>query len=188
FGTVKPGDIKYKDQNGDGIINDQDQVYLGKAGWYGAAPFTFGVNLTARWKNWTFYALGTGQFGAHAIKNGDYYWVNGTDKYSSVVRGRWTEETKNTATYPRLTTQSGSNNFRNSSFWMYSTDRFDLQKVQVTYDLPESMLRKISLRQLQVYVTGANLLTVSPNSDIMELNVGGAPQTRFYNVGIKANF
>lgn len=188
FGTVKPGDLKYKDQNGDGIINEQDQVYLGKAGWFGAAPFTFGVNLTARWKNWTFYALGTGQFGAHAIKNGDYYWVNGTDKYSAVVRGRWTEETKNTATYPRLTTQSGSNNFRNSSFWMYSTDRFNLNKVQITYTIPQKILEDLAIRDMQVYVSGFNLLTISPNREAMELNIGGPPQTRLYNVGIKANF
>ncbi|HLR26976.1 MAG TPA: SusC/RagA family TonB-linked outer membrane protein [Fodinibius sp.] len=187
FGLVEPGYLKYTDRNEDGVVNSQDNVFLGKAGWNGA-PFEFGVNLTARWNNFTLFALGTGQLGAYGVKQGDYYWVNGDDKYSAVVRDRWTEETKNTASYPRLTTQSGSNNFRTSSFWMYSTDRFDLQKVQVTYDLPESMLRKISLRQLQVYVTGANLLTVSPNSDIMELNVGGAPQTRFYNVGIKANF
>ncbi|HLR26972.1 MAG TPA: SusC/RagA family TonB-linked outer membrane protein [Fodinibius sp.] len=187
FGTVKPGYLKYTDRNEDGVVNSQDNIFLGKAGWNGA-PFEFGVNLTARWNNFTLFALGTGQFGAYGVKQDDYYWVSGDDKYSAVVRDRWTEETKNTASYPRLTTQSGNNNYRTSSFWMYSTDRFDLQKVQVTYNLPESMLRKISLRQLQVYVTGANLLTVSPNSDIMELNVGGAPQARFYNVGIKANF
>ena len=187
FGTVQPGDIKYVDQNGDNLINSQDQVFLGKAGWNGA-PFSFGVNLTARWKNFTVFALGTGQLGAYGMKNGDYYWISGDDKYSAVVRNRWTEETKNTATYPRLTTQGGDNNFRNSSFWMYSTDRFDLRKVQVTYNLPESLLQNLSIRRLQVYVTGANLLTASPNRDIMELNIGTAPQTRFYNVGIKANF
>ncbi len=187
FGSVQPGDIKYRDRNEDGLVNSQDQVFLGKAGWNGA-PMEFGVHLTARFSNFTVFALGTGQFGAYGVKNGDYYWVNGDDKYSAVVRDRWTEETKNTASYPRLTTQSGSNNYRTSSFWMYSTDRFDLQKVQVTYNLPQRLLQNLSIHQLQVYVTGANLLTISPNKDIMELNVGTAPQSRFYNLGIKANF
>ncbi len=187
FGTVKPGDLKYKDQNGDGLINAQDQVYLGKAGYWGA-PLTFGVHLSARWKNWTLFALGTGQKGAYAMKNSSYYWISGNDKYSVVVRNRWTEQTKNTATYPRLTTQSGSNDFRNSSFWMYSTDRFDLRKVQITYNIPQNILRNLSIRGMQVYVSGFNLLTISPNRDIMELNIGGPPQTRFYNVGIKASF
>lgn len=187
FGSVQPGDIKYTDQNGDNVVNSQDQVFLGRAGWNGA-PFSFGVNLTARWNNFTIFALGTGQFGAYGVKSSDYYWINGQDKYSAVVRDRWTEETKNTATYPRLTTQSGSNNYRTSSFWIYSTDRFDLQKVQLTYNLPQNLLGNLSIQQLQVYVSGSNLLTISPNGDIMELNVGSSPQTRFYNVGIKANF
>jgi len=187
FGTVQPGDIKYKDQNGDGVIDSQDQVYLGKAGWYGA-PVTFGAHLTVRWKDLTLFALGTGQFGGHAIKGGDYYWVNGSDKYSAVVRNRWTPKTKNSATYPRLTTQSGSNNFRSSSFWMYSTDRFDLSRVQITYNLPEKIVQSMSIRKMQVYISGSNLLTISPNRKIMELNVGATPQTRFYNVGLKANF
>ncbi|REL24723.1 SusC/RagA family TonB-linked outer membrane protein [Rhodohalobacter sp. SW132] len=187
FGTVRPGDIKYVDQNNDNVINSQDQVYLGRAGWNGA-PMEFGVHLTARWNNFTLFTLGTGQFGSYGVMSGDYYWVNGDNKYSSVVRDRWTEETANTATYPRLTTQTGSNNFRTSDFWMYSTDRFDLQKVQLTYDLPASFLQASNIRQLQVYVTGANLLTISPNRDIMETNVGTTPQMRFFNLGINAKF
>ncbi|MFT3738172.1 MAG: SusC/RagA family TonB-linked outer membrane protein [Breznakibacter sp.] len=81
FGEVQPGDIKYKDQNNDNIIDSKDEVFLGKGGWYGA-PFTLGVNLTAKWKNLTFFALGTGRFGAYAMKNSSYYWVDGDDKYS----------------------------------------------------------------------------------------------------------
>jgi hypothetical protein len=187
FGSVLPGDIKYADQNSDNFVNSQDQVFLGKAGWNGA-PMELGVHLTTRWNNFTLFALGTGQLGAYGVKNGDYYWVNGVDKYSAEVRGRWTEETSNSATYPRLTTQNGSNNFRTSNFWMYSNDRFDLQKVQLTYNLPNSFLQSTNIGQLQVYVTGANLLTISPNSDIMERNVGTTPQMRFFNLGINAKF
>lgn len=187
FGTVQPGDIKYIDQNNDNLVNSQDQVYLGKAGWNGA-PMEFGVHLTAKWNNFTLFTLGTGQFGAYSVKNGSYFWISGDDKYSAVARGRWTEETSNTATYPRLTTRNGSNNYRTSSFWMYSNDRFDLQKVQLSYDLPNRVLQSSNIGQLQVYVTGANLLTISPNSEIMEMNVGGTPQTRFFNLGIKAQF
>src|SRR5699024_9122895 len=59
FGSVKPGYLKYTDQNEDGVVNSQDNVFLGKAGWNGA-PFEFGVNLTARWKNFTVFAIGAG--------------------------------------------------------------------------------------------------------------------------------
>ncbi|MDN3594428.1 SusC/RagA family TonB-linked outer membrane protein [Zunongwangia endophytica] len=187
FGEVAPGDIKYVDQNGDGVIDNQDEVYLGKGGWYGA-PFTLGVNFTAKWKNLTFFALGIGRFGAHAMKNNSYFWMDGEDKYSVIARDRWTPETSETATYPRLTTTNSNNNFRSSDFWLYSTDRFDLAKVQISYNLPKALFRKSFVEELGVYVNGANLLTISPEREILELNVGSAPQNRFYNLGLKAIF
>lgn len=144
---MKPGDMKYVDVNGDGKIDSYDQVFLGKGGWYGS-PFTLGVNLTAKWKNFTFFALGTGNFGAYGLKNNSYWWVKGDGKYSAVVRNRWTEATKETATYPRLTTLSGSNNYQTSDFWMYSTDAFRLAKVQITYDLPSTLFQKTWVKGL----------------------------------------
>jgi len=187
FGEVQPGDLKYIDQNGDGVINAQDEVYLGRGGWSGS-PYTAGVNLTAKWKNFTFFALGVGRAGAIGIKNSDYFWVNGQDKYSEIVRNRWTEETMGTATYPRLTTSGGNNNFRNSDFWQYTTNRFDLARVQVSYTFPENLIGGDLLREFGVYVSGANLLTIASNREIMELNIGRAPQTRFFNIGVKALF
>jgi len=186
-GIVKPGDIKYKDQNGDGIIDEKDEVYLGKGGWYGA-PLTTGVNLTIKYKNLSFFALGTGGFGAVALKNSSYYWVYGDNKYSEVVRNRWTEATKETATYPRLTTQSGNNNFRNSDFWLYKTDRFNIAKVQITYDFPKKMLQNFVVHDISAYISGSNLLTLSKESKILELSTTSAPQTRFYNIGFKLLF
>jgi TonB-linked SusC/RagA family outer membrane protein len=187
FGDVKPGDLRYKDQNNDGIINAQDEVYLGRGGWSGA-PFTLGINLTATWKNFTFFVLGVARTGAYGMKNSNYFWVNAEDKYSEVVRGRWTEETKETATYPRLTTQNGNNNFRNSDFWLYRTSRFDLARVQVSYSFPKEIIGSKVFNQLGVYVNGANLLTIAPNRKILETNIGGAPQTRFFNLGVRAQF
>ncbi|MDI9866773.1 SusC/RagA family TonB-linked outer membrane protein [Flectobacillus sp. DC10W] len=187
FGQVKPGDIKYKDQNGDGIIDSRDEVFLGKGGWFGA-PFTMGVTLSAQWKKLTFLAMGVGRFGANAMRNNSYFWVYGENKYSEVVRNRWTEATKLTATYPRLTTLSSDNNFRSSDFWMYSTNRFDLAKVQISYDLTDILKMKSFVRELGVYVNGFNLLTFAQNREILELNVASSPQTRFFNLGVKALF
>lgn len=138
FGELKPGDLKYVDQNGDKIIDEKDEVYLGERyGWQGT-PLTVGLNLTLKWKNFTLFALGTGYWGASAFMSGDYYWVYGDKKYSEVVRGRWTPETTETATYPRLTTQTDNHNYRNSDFWMYKTNRFNLSRLQLTYDLPNN--------------------------------------------------
>ena len=186
-GTIKPGDIKYIDQNNDNIIDSKDVVYLGKGGWYGA-PFTLGVNFTAKWKGLTLFALGTGYFGGCSMKNSTYYWVYGDGKYSEVVRNRWTEETKETASFPRLTTESGTNNFRNSDYWLYKTNRFNIAKVQLTYDLPNSILKKSFIKGLSAYVSGSNLLTISKEREILEMNITSAPQTRFYNIGFKATF
>ena len=86
FGTVMPGDLKYKDQNGDGIIDSKDQVVLGRWG----AKFSGGLNLTLKYRNFTLFAMLTGQFGGNAIKNDTYNWVYGERKYSDVVRGAWT--------------------------------------------------------------------------------------------------
>ncbi|HMP30099.1 MAG TPA: hypothetical protein PKD85_10890, partial [Saprospiraceae bacterium] len=187
FGQVKPGDIRYKDQNGDGIIDTRDEVYLGRGGWFGA-PFTMGINVTAQWKKLTFFAIGVGRFGGNAMRNNSYFWVDGEDKYTEVVRGRWTEETKATATYPRLTTLVSDNNFRSSDFWIYQTNRFDLAKVQISYNLNSMLSDKSFVRELGVYVNCFNLLTGSRNREILEMNIGSAPQTRLVNVGIKALF
>jgi hypothetical protein len=114
--------------------------------------------------------------------------VYGDRKYSEVVRGSWTEETKNTATYPRLTTLSGDNNFRTSDFWTFRTDNFSLSKVQLTYSLPEKIMKGTFAKGLNIFVAGYNLLMVSNNKDIMELSIGSAPQSRSFNLGVKAVF
>lgn len=187
YGTVKPGDIKYKDQNSDGVVDEKDEIYLGKGGWYGS-PLTVGANLTVKWRNLTFFALGTGSFGAYGMKNSSYYWVYGDSKYSAVVRGRWTEDTKETATFPRLTTLSGDNNFRSSSFWLYKTDRFNLAKIQVTYDMPTKLFAKSVIQGISIYASGSDLLTIAKERKHLEMNIGSSPQNRFYNLGMKVDF
>lgn len=186
FGTVRPGDLKYKDINGDGVINSDDQIDLGKGGW-SAAPFTFGLNLTLKYKNFTLFAMGSGQTGAMAFKNNSYYWNKGTSKFSEVVMGRWTEETKGTATYPRLSTGNGDNNYRNSTFWTYKNNVFRLSNVQLTYNFPENTFRGTFVHGLSIYCGGSNLLTLSKEREYMEMNLG-APQYRNLYLGFKAAF
>ena len=184
-GSIQPGDLKYEDVNGDGILDSKDQVDLGKWGTYGA-PLTLGVNLTLKYKNWTFFMLGNGQFGAYGMKNNSYYYMSGETKYSVNVLGRWTSDaTASTATHPRLTTLSSNNNAANSTFWMYSTDRFNIRKVQLTYDFPQELFEGKWVKALSIYLNGNDLLTISKNRKLMETSVGYAPQTRFYNLGVK---
>ena len=186
FGDVKPGDIRYKDQNGDGKIDSNDEVFLAR--W--DSPFMSGVNFTLKWKNFTFFALGNLYLGGHGMKDNSYYWMRGTGKYSEIARDTWTPE-NTTAAYPRLTTTNGDNNYRSSDFWMYENDRFNLRKVQLTYSLPgtifENSFAKF-VKGIDVFIGGNNLLTIAKEREILERNVGSAPQTRYYNIGFKAMF
>lgn len=190
--NLQAGDLKYEDVNNDGIIDTNDQVYLGKGGWYGD-PFTLGVNITAKYKGFTLFVHGVGGFGAKGTKIGSnvsnkYWMVYGDGKYSAEVRNRWTPETAATATFPRLTTTNGANNFVNSDFWLYDRDRFEIAKVQLTYDFPATLFRGPIVKGLSLYVSGDNLLMIAKNRKIMETNVGSAPQSRFYNVGATVTF
>lgn len=186
-GTVKPGDLKYKDVNEDGVIDSKDQVELGKNGW-SAPPFSFGLNLTVKYKNFSLFAMGSGQTGSVDFKTSSYYWNRGTSKFSEVVLGRWTEETKETATYPRLTTTNGDNNYQTSTFWMYDRNYFTLDQVQLTYDFPEKTFRNSFVRGLSVYCGGSDLLTISKEREHLEMSVGSAPYCRNFYVGFKASF
>ena len=185
-GEILPGDLKYEDVNGDGVLDSKDQVDLGKWGSFGA-PFTFGINLTLKYKNWTLFVLGNGQFGAYGMKNNgnSYYYMQGENKYSVNALGRWTKETASTATHPRLTTKSSNHNNSFSTFWMYSTDRFNLRKVQLTYDFPQEIFEGKWVKALSIYLNGNDLLTIAKERKLMETNIGSAPQTRFYNLGVK---
>ena len=188
FGEVKPGDLKYVDQNGDGTIDSKDEVELGR--W--SAKFTGGLNLTVKYKNFTLFTMLTGQFGGNALKNDTYNWVFGERKYSDVVLGAWTAEkyaNGEAISYPRLTTQGGDNNFRASDYWMYSTNRVDLQRVQLTYDFDKKIFGANSIvKGLQVYVNGSSLLTIAKEHEQLERNVGSAPQTRSFTLGAKVQF
>jgi len=183
-GTLRPGDLRYKDVNGDGVVDSNDRVVLGRY----TPTFSYGLNLSARWKNFTLFAYGTGQAGGIAFNNNSYYCNGGESKYSEMAWGRWTPETAATATAPRLTTGTTANNTQVSTFWKYSTNRFDIRRVQLTYDFPTSLFNgnKV-LSGASVYLQGENLATISPNRKIMELSTA-APQTRFYNVGCKLSF
>lgn len=187
-GTIMPGDLKYEDVNNDGKITTKDQVYLGKNGSFGS-PLYLGVNLTLKYNNFTLFVVGNAQLGAYGMRNNSYYYMQGDDKYSINVLGRWTPETAGTAVHPRLTTKTSANNAAESTFWMYSTDRFDLRKVQLTYDFPKEMLAKFKIvNGLAVYINGNDLLTIAKWRPLMETSVGSAPQTRFYNLGVKVTF
>ena len=176
FGTVKPGDIKYKDLNNDGVIDNDDQQIIGN--WN--ARIQYGFNLHLQYKSFEFFALGTGQTGQNRYFNNDYYWVYADRKYSEVVWDRWTPATAATATYPRLTTLGSTNNFRNSTFWLYDNNWFNLHTAQLTYLLPKIK----GVEDARIFLRGNNLFTISKIKEKTQLNIGSSPQVRVASIGL----
>ena len=181
-GTIRPGDLKYRDINGDDVIDSKDQVDLGKMGW-SSSPYVYGLNLTAQYRKFTLYLSGTGVSGSKFYKNDSYYWLRGTSKYSEMALGRWTPETAATASFPRLTTENGDNNYQNSTFWIAKGDCFRLDNLQLTYDITPG---KGFIHGISVYAGAYNLYTISKEREHLERSLYG-PQFRTIYIGCKLN-
>ncbi|GAA5220233.1 SusC/RagA family TonB-linked outer membrane protein [Membranihabitans marinus] len=180
FGKVQPGDIRYEDLNNDGQITDADRKIIGNS----RARLQLGLHFHLKYKSLELFALGTGQYGQDRSFTNSYYWVYGDRKYSDEVLGRWTPETAASATYPRLTSQTSANNYRNSTFWTYKNDWFSLNTLQLSYTLKDF----ISLETCQVYLRGSNIATISELKEKTQLNIGSRPQMRSYTAGLNINF
>jgi hypothetical protein len=188
FGEVQPGDIKYTDLNNDGYVDANDETEIGR--WQ--APFYFSFQLKLSYKCLTLFAMASAQTGATGYLGdsnyNNYYWQQGDVKYSEYMLNHWTEATKNTATYPRLSTRADDNNFRSSTFWLFNSDYFNLDRVQITYDVPVKPNNLLTVKTLSVFATASGLLTVGPNAGIRILNIGSAPQYRGFSIGLKTLF
>ena len=185
FGPVRPGDIKYKDQNGDNVIDQNDEIQIGNS----QARFSYGLHATLRYKKFSLFALGNGQSGADRYFNGAYFWVQGNDRYSEEILGRWTgPETTSTATYPRLSSGNSANNFRNSTYWLYDNNYFTLSRVQLNYDLPASITGRWAVKNVGFYLRAMNLAMIGKNSDKQQLRIGSEPGYRSYALGARLSF
>jgi TonB-linked SusC/RagA family outer membrane protein len=184
FGTVRPGDIKYRDQNGDGVVDTNDEIYLRRY----QTPLSGGVQLKVSYKNLTLFVIGEGRSGAQNFREGNYYWVDGNKKYSEVVLDSWTPATASTATYPALSSQTNSNNYRRSSYWLYNNDYFQIRKVQLTLNMSDQISKSLHMKNLDLFVDASNVFQFAKNLKIRDLNVGGEPYYRTFSMGLKANF
>jgi TonB-linked SusC/RagA family outer membrane protein len=184
FGVVRPGDIKYKDINGDNIINADDQTVLGLGG--NNQQISFNIDLN--YKKWQLFVLGVGTMGGQGFKNSSYYWFRGNQaKYSEVALKAYDPENPNpNAEYPRLTLGNGNNNYVNSTFWMFDRSNFSLAALQLAYNF--DFKASAPIKTLKVYARGSNLVSVGKNLDIIQLNWNSTPQSRVFSMGLIANF
>ena len=153
FGPVKAGDIKYKDMNGDKVINSDDRVAMGYNSTCPEIYYSFSLGL--EWKGLGFSAQFQGVGNYTAILSGTYYHplVDNTTISNYVYRNRWTPETPN-ARFPRLTTETVDNNLQTSSLWLADRSFLKLRNCEVYYKLPSSWLNRFWVKNAKVYVRG----------------------------------
>jgi TonB-linked SusC/RagA family outer membrane protein len=184
FGTVRPGDIKYKDQNGDGIINANDEVYLRR--WQ--APLSGGLQLNVGYKNINLFLLGEARFGAENFRESNYFWLEGNRKYSEIAWNAWTPETAATATHPRLSSGTNSNNHRRSTYWLYSDNFFQMRKMQLTYDFDTELTSRFKVKHLRIFANATDLFQLAANKEVRQIRIGAEPYYHTFSLGLTANF
>ncbi|MDU1891526.1 MAG: TonB-dependent receptor [Dysgonomonas sp.] len=210
--TVMPGDIKYKDVNGDGIINEDDVVPIG----YTTTPnLSYGFGLSVDWKGFDFSVLfqGSGKSdfflgqarddkdvgggSVYPFKNGAYGNVltavaNPKDRWiPREISGDPSTENPN-ALFPRLSYGGNENNYRNSTFWLRDASYLRLKNLEIGYTLPKKLTRTWAMESVRVFFLGYNLLVFS-DFDYWDPEIGSGtgakyPINKTYSLGLTVSF
>jgi TonB-linked SusC/RagA family outer membrane protein len=171
FGVVQPGDIKYKDINGDGVVDRNDQVAIGATS---TPSLIYGLGASVTWNGFDFNFQFQGAGKSTFPIMGKCVWAFSANQWGNIYQGlvdnRWisrdisgTAATENpNASYPRLSYGGDNNNQQTSTFWMRDGRYIRLKNLDIGYTLPKILTNKMHLTSLRLYVTGTNLLTWSP--------------------------
>jgi TonB-linked SusC/RagA family outer membrane protein len=213
-GQLRPGDIKYMDINGDGIINSSnpgdgtdltnalDFVKIG----YGEVPeINFSLNMSVTWKDFYATLLWQGVTHCDYELSGVYsvkpYYPAATNYTSAFadnanspryrIENAWTPENPN-ASYPRLSTVSNGNNAWPSSWWVVNGEYLRLKNAHIGYNVPERYLQKTPFSRINIYLAGTNLLTFSHfkyiDPESPSISNGYYPQQQTFSLGINVTF
>jgi TonB-linked SusC/RagA family outer membrane protein len=203
-GNIMPGDIKYKDLNGDGVINNFDVSRVNVSGTpkmmyginlsFGYKGFDIGAFIQGTGKAWLLYGNGDGTF---PFSSG----ANSANLYA-IIKDHWSESNPNpNAFYPRLTTnQDPNSNFLVSDWWLKRADFIRLKSAEFGYTLPAKLLHRYGMKNLRIYLNGTNLITISKwkywdpelndtgTSSTTITRGGFYPNIKAFNFGIRATF
>ncbi|HBA30533.1 MAG TPA: SusC/RagA family TonB-linked outer membrane protein [Parabacteroides goldsteinii] len=183
-GNVLPGNIKYKDQNGNNIIDGEDRVVLNRK-----IPLNFGMNLSFGYKDFDFSLNMYGKLNTKKYLQGYEGWAFYlTDNARPMHLDAWSESNPD-ASYPRLTLTNTSNDYdsRYNSFWLRTADYLKIQNVQVGYTVPQSVLERVNIKYLRVYLSGQNLATIT-GYDGFDPEGGWYPLARTFSFGFNLQF
>ena len=190
-----PGDIRFRDVNGDGTINEDDKVYAGS----GIPKVEANLNLGGSYKGFDFSVVLGSAFG-HKIYNANKYFYEGMNSSSNFLRSSlnaWTPENPNTSV-PRAIFQDPNGNLKESTRFLEKGDFLRLRQLQFGYTLPKALTMKAYIEHLRFYVSGENLFTITgydgidPEFSRGVLNTGIDrhiyPFTRSFTVGAQLSF
>lgn len=192
-GNTAPGDLKYKDKDGNDTINGADKVYLGNF----FPKITFGLNLGGSWKNFDISIFLQGAAGVKTyIDGGKLGSVNsGAGKPTSALLDTWTPE-NTSASLPRIWYANTQNDPGGtpSSFWVKDGSYLRLKNLQVGYTLPEKIVKRIGLSRVRFYYSGQNILTfdhlykwIDPEASVSS-SIYYYPQVKVNTFGVNVSF
>lgn len=191
---TQPGDLRYRDTNNDGVINDDDRILIS-----GKYPnFEYGLNAGLNWNGFDVSLLTQGVAGTKSFI--DYRWglapfFQGSAPTKDYVAGMWTEENPYNAKYPKIYfgTLGGTKNTRTNSYFLQNTSYFRLKNLTVGYTLPKVLTDKIHLQKVRFYFSGDNLLTFTKYEGLDPERSGDGtltqyPQNRICSIGVDVEF
>jgi hypothetical protein len=198
FGAVQPGDIKYKDMDGNGVVDQNDITKIGKPS-YPTMTYTFNAGIS--FKGFDVSILFQGVSGRDInLLTAAYYqtvaFVNNINVFP-IAGNAWAYfpsqgiDNRAGATYPRLTTQANANNYQNSTFWMKSGNFLRIRNAEIGYTLPSSVLKRLHLETLRIYINTTNPVTWSyllKHYNIDPETTSGYPGLKTYNAGFTISF
>ncbi|MFY9243882.1 MAG: TonB-dependent receptor [Polaribacter sp.] len=186
-----PGDIKYRDVNNDGVINELDQTPIGKPN---VPEIVYGFGFSAVYKNFDFSVFMQGVArSSFFINPGEISpFVNERNALSIIADNHWSENNPNpNAFWPRLSTYQIENNEKPSTWWLRDGNFLRLKSVELGYTIPEKAGKLFSMAKTRLYFTGLNLLHFS-KFDLWDPEMAGNglgyPPQRVVNLGIQINF
>ncbi len=201
--NIRPGDVKFKDKNGDSFINEKDRTHVGSS----IPKYTAGLNLAANYKNFDLTIFFQGAYGFD-IYNVAFHDIEGFYRPFNLTKdyydNRWTGE-GTTNEYPRAAWNGSNNNVRISTRFLKDGSYTRLKNLQLGYNFPESVTDKLRLGSLRVYMSALNLLTFTKypgldpemttsdnangQADLARgIDWGTYPVAKSYNFGLNLSF
>ncbi len=187
LGYVQPGDLKYKDLNGDNIIDENDVCAIGKSM---IPEISYGARFGFVWKNIDASIFLQGLANLDTYNSGNVHWAfNGSSGNATYEHlGRWQPGSGQDASYPRVSLNT-TNNYANSSYWIQDASFLRLKHLEIGYNISSSLLNQMKISKARLFVSGTNLMTWSKiKAYDPESSIGRYPNTKSVSIGANINF